>query len=196
MRAGMGPLGDALERVTELVMLDGPHEADPASVARFYGRFRQEPPPPPHRQWWSPRPDGRGYDGFEETRALVLGALEGPGPVALLGFSQGAIVAAALAALSEAGELPELAFVVLVGGGPPSDDALEPLFVPPLRLPSLHAFGTEDFMRGPAAELALLFEPALRELVRFPGEHRLPSSGVGAEAILAFVERNCVALGC
>lgn len=192
MREHLGELGPLLARETELVFMDAPHTCSEAAVARLSSFWKVAPSPPPHRAWWESSDDGREYRGWEETRERMTSAIAGAGgEVGLLGFSQGAILAAAIAALSESGEMPPVRFAVLVAGRTPRADVLRPLLTHPLRTPSLHVWGAADAMaRDTAQELANHFEPTAREVTVWNGGHRVPTRGEGADAILRFVRRH------
>jgi predicted esterase len=123
---------------------------------------------------------------MEAVRALAEGASD----LAVLGFSQGAMLAAAVAAHSSAGTFPPLRFAVLIAGRKPRAAALQPLFEKPVRVPSLHMLGDADRLtgaHGPA--LAEHFDPAAREIHRWPGPHMIPTRGPAAAAIVDFIRR-------
>jgi predicted esterase len=110
--------------------------------------------------------------------------------VGLFGFSQGAMLAATLAAMSDAGSFPPVRFAVLVGGRKPRAAALQPLFEKPITVPSLHVIGDADKLSGThASALVDHFDPATREIHRWPGSHMIPTRGPAAAAILDFVQR-------
>jgi hypothetical protein len=187
MRAQLGALAGRLAPLVEIVCPDAPHECAPASVERFYAAMKVAPAAPPHRTWWISSDDGRKYGGWETTRDLLVRHA----PAGILGFSQGAMVAAAAAAASTRGELPELPFVVLVAGRVPRAEALRPFFDRPVAVPSLHVWGDRDAVTGPhALELVEAFDAATREVSRWPGSHVVPTSGPSADAIVDFVRRH------
>ncbi|HUS67674.1 MAG TPA: hypothetical protein VMZ28_24230 [Kofleriaceae bacterium] len=173
----------------ELVCPDGPVACDEGVVDRLYSVWDAPRQPPPHRAWWDATDDGRVYRGWEATRDLLAPLLE-PAPVAILGFSQGAILATALAALAQNGELPPIDRVVLIGGRPPRADLLAPFLAEPIRLPSLHVWGENDLLaRDTSRELVDRFDPATRVVATWPGGHAIPSTGPAASAIDHFVAR-------
>jgi hypothetical protein len=78
----------------------------------------------------------------------------------------------------------------MVAGRKPRALALQPLFEPPLTLPSLHVWGARDPF-GPNAEtLVPLFTPEKRELLRWDGPHVVPTYGPGADGIVDFITRQ------
>jgi predicted esterase len=106
----------------------------------------------------------------------------------LLGFSQGAALAATLAALSARKELPPVPFVVLVAGGIPRAGALRPLFDRPVAVPSLHVWGERDVLAVTrSAALAECFDPDARTTFVWSGSHVLPTRGPGGDALVAYI---------
>lgn len=85
---------------------------------------------------------------LEQALGTVAQALDKLGPFdGLLGFSQGAAVAAFVCALGQAGDLrfPLPRFIILISGFCPRGLGLkEPIMHNPLSLPSLHVFGDTD----------------------------------------------------
>lgn len=103
MRRQLGPLLPALEAHVDLVFPDGTLECAAASVDRLYAALPMPRAAPPHRTWWDANDDGRVYRGWDETREVVRGLLEKHAPAGILGFSQGSMLASAVAALSARG---------------------------------------------------------------------------------------------
>jgi len=191
MREALEPLATALDPQVRLVCLDAPHICSTAMVERLYRGMRGPVQLPPHLYWWNASDDGLEYNGWEETRALVSDALERYAPASILGFSQGAIVAAAVAALSARGELPPVSAAVLVAGRKPRAAVLHAAFVEPIALPSLHVWGERDTLTGQyCEELVECFSAPQREVVRWPGGHVVPTRGAAHEAIVRFVAEH------
>jgi hypothetical protein len=169
----------ATRALVELSFPDAPHAASPASVdalIRSHGRA-------------TPRRHPTGNGGTPATTASRIRAGKSPGmrcaesssatpASAVLGFSQGAAVAAAVAALSCRGDFPPLAFVILIAGFTPRSAELGPLFEPPLQLPSLHIWGEQDPLRSTARAWQRASPPtaADRDLVGTP-HHPHPGRG-------------------
>jgi len=188
MRAALEPIALALAPRVEVVCLNAPHACAPASVERLYRGSNAKRLPPPHLSWWDASDDGLTYRGWEDSRDLVREALDRYAPASILGFSQGAILAAAVAALAHAGELPNVRSAVLVAGRKPRAALLQGAFLEPIAVPSLHVWGERDALSGPhGQELAQLFAEAGREIVTWPGGHALPTKGPGYDAIVRFV---------
>ncbi|HEU4579434.1 MAG TPA: hypothetical protein VFS67_14330 [Polyangiaceae bacterium] len=190
LRRLLGALEPRLAEHVELSFPDAPHTASEASVAQLLRRMGGSPSPPPNLEWWNSGEDGRQYRGWAETRARLSAELQQRPAVGLLGFSQGAAVAAALSAVAQRGSLPSLGFVVLVGGFPPRAAELLPLFEEPLTIPSLHIWGEADPLAKHAALLVTKFSAPSRQVVTWPGPHAIPTRGDAADAIVEFVRKH------
>lgn len=189
LRRLFGELEPRLSALVELSFPDAPHAASPASVDTLMARFGGLRPAPPHRQWWNASEDGLTYQGWEATRDHLRREVERHPRVGLLGFSQGAGVAAAIAALSCRGDFPPLAFVISIAGFTPRSSALAPLFQPPLELPSLHIWGEQDPFAKHGPGLAGCFAPKERRVVTWSGSHSIPTQGDAADALSEFVAK-------
>jgi pimeloyl-ACP methyl ester carboxylesterase len=174
----------------ELVCPDAPHGCSQASIDRMYRGFGRRPPGP-YLCWWDANQDGSVYTGWESSLEQLRQLAVQAGPLALLGFSQGAMMASALAALSVAGQFPALACVVLVAGRSARSSLLQPLFARPIAVPSLHVWGERDLMmRDGSAALVEAFDPHAREVVHWPGPHAVPRRGPAADSIVDFITRQ------
>ena len=101
------------------------------------------------------------------------------------------MLAAILAALASRGELPPLAFAVLIGGSLPRAPALRSAFEELVKVPSLHLWGERDKVTGSySPALATRFEPELCERVIWPGGHSIPAGGDAADRLVEFVARH------
>jgi predicted esterase len=180
-------------RVTVLFP-DAPHDCSPLSVDKLYSWSGASKPPPPHRCWWDATDDGRQYRGWQEslTALQALAGIEHEArPLGVIGFSQGAIAAAALAGLAAHGRFPALDYAILVAGRSPRSDDLHELFNPPLALPSLHVWGEKDpFAMSASARLVELFDARTRDVKIWAGPHIVPTRGPASDAIAAFIERH------
>jgi predicted esterase len=192
MRELLAPLAERLPNVT-CEFPDGPNACSDTSVARMH-QLLGGTPRPPHRCWFDATDDGREYRGFEETKAELAQRIERHGGgrtggrTGLLGFSQGAICGASLAALSAHGRFPKLDFVVLVAGRTPRSDEIAPLLDTPLAIPSLHVWGERDpIAQGHVQQLVERFDPATRKSIAWPGPHIVPTRGPGADGIVQFI---------
>jgi len=191
MREALGPLATALEPEVRLVCLNAPHLCEAASVERMYRGSPESALNPPHLYWWNASDDGLVYQGWEATRDLVREALDRYAPASVLGFSQGAILAAAVAALSHSGEFPPIHAAVLIAGRKPRAAQLQAAFMDPVAVPSLHVWGERDTLtRKSSEELVGAFSAAEREVVRWPGGHMVPTAGPAYDAIVRFVREH------
>ncbi len=191
MRQGLGALVERLEQHVDLVCPDAPHPCTPGAVDRLYERWDSPRLPPPHLCWFEASDDGLVYEGWEETLSVLRAEFERHPRVAVLGFSQGAMLAATLAALSSRGELPPLAFAVIIAGSLPRAPALRRAFDQSVKVPSLHLWGERDRLTSPfSPALAQHFEPRGREIVTWPGSHSIPTRGEPAERLVEFVARH------
>ena len=190
MRARIDKLLTRLLEPPEWLCPDAPHACSQNTVDRLYAAWNLERQSPPYLCWWDATDDGRLYRGWETTRERLTELCRADEPPLLLGFSQGATVAASLAALSAKGEFPTLSGVVLVAGRMPRSDALQPLFAPALAIPSLHVWGERDAMtKEGSAQLVERFDAAQRQVVTWLGPHALPVRGEAAQAIVDFIQR-------
>jgi hypothetical protein len=188
MRGHLGELTARIPAGYEVVYASAPHVCPEESVQRLYAGWGTERLPGPYLRWWDATDDGREYRGWEASRAYVQGLLERHPDAGILGFSQGAILSAAVAALSAAGALPRVAFAILVAGRTPRADVLVPFFQGPVSVPSLHVWGEADPLALGSAELVERFAPEAREVVKWPGSHRVPARGPAADALVRFLE--------
>lgn len=180
-------------RLTDLVDVvypNAPHTASDASVlglASLMGGFRAKPP---NLEWWNASDDGRSYRGWPASLEQLRTRIHPGARTALLGFSQGAAVAAALAALSQAGAFPPLACVVLVAGFPPRADELAPHFATPLAVPSLHVWDPADPFAKYSPALFERFAETSRERLLWAGRHAVPAEPPEADALVDFIRRQ------
>ena len=137
MRTGLGEVVARLPADVELVCPDAPHETAAATVDRIYSFSGAPRLAPPYRSWWDASDEGRVYEGWDRTRDSLRDLVAPLARVGVLGFSQGAILAAALAALSDHGAFPPIAFVILIAGRTPRADAIVPFLERPISIPSL-----------------------------------------------------------
>ncbi|MBL9017801.1 MAG: hypothetical protein JNL83_26680 [Myxococcales bacterium] len=171
----------------ELVCPDAPNPSAADLVDRLYAIWDSPRQPPPHCSWWDATDDGRIYRGWEATRDLLAPILQ-RGPVGIIGFSQGAILATALAALAEHGQAPPVEYVILIAGRSPRADVFAPYLREPLRTRSLHVWGETDTLVGDTSrELVDRFDLTTRRVVTWPGGHYIPARGPAAEAIARMI---------
>lgn len=167
----------------------GASDESVAGVASLLGGFR---PKPPNLEWWNAGTDGTAYRGWEESVSTLRVEAGRHESIGVLGFSQGAAVAALLAALAREGDFPALRFVVLIAGFLPRAPELASLFAPPLDLPSLHVFGKRDPFAKHAPPLAERFVAEKRHLLAWEGPHTIPTSGAAADVLVEFVRAHSI----
>lgn len=186
--AGVAPLAAAVAPRFGFVYPDAPHACPAESVSAFYAHFRGARPEPPHHTWWRATDDGSVYTGWERTREFMGELAERHGPIGVLGFSQGAMLATLFAALAARGELPPIRFAVLVAGGVPRAHVLAPLLETKIRVPTLHVWGRRDTLCATQApELVERFEPEGCHTLLWPGSHVFPTRGFPVEVMAAFI---------
>ncbi len=187
MRAHLAQLFRALPPHVEGVYPDAPHACSEQSVKRLQALTGGEQAPP-HLCWWNATDDGSVYRGYDDSLALLKLLVRGDEPFALLGFSQGAVFAAALTALAERGDLARPLFSVLVAGRVPRAHALQPLFTDALTTPSLHVWGDRDVLgRDESPKLVDKFCQQTRQVLRWNGPHVIPTFGSAADELLSFI---------
>jgi pimeloyl-ACP methyl ester carboxylesterase len=191
MRRQLEPVEQALPNVT-LVAPDAPHRCPDETVDRLYSFWNAPRHAPPHLMWWDASEDGRAYRGWEATRDQMRSLLE-DGPVGIIGLSQGAILAAALATMAGHAEMPPIEFVILVAGRPPRADVLQPFLERPIAVRSLHVWGDDDpLAQGTPAVLVERFAPATREILTWSGGHSVPTTREGIDAIVDFIRPSAM----
>ncbi|NWH63509.1 OVCA2 Esterase, partial [Geococcyx californianus] len=191
-RQRTGALRKALRGRAELVALSAPH-AVPGGDGD--GGDADDPP----RGWWFSRPGAFEAGeaaaepaGLEESLSAVAAALAEQGPFdGLLGFSQGAALAAMVCALRARGDprFQPVAFAILVAGFASRAPAHGHFYREPIALPTLHVVGDADMVIAAplSRELARRFvEPVV---LSHPGGHFVPVAAPQKKAYLDFLER-------
>lgn len=177
-----GKVRKALEGLAELVFVDAPHmyRADDAPLDEQ------------RRCWWHASEGGERYEGWAESLAYLKAIFEEQGPFdGVLGFSQGAAVAGALAAMQPVDAI-ELRFVICISGFTARSTALSPLMQGArIELPSLHIYGERDVMVPAERSVALQGRFVNGALASHPGGHFAPERWP-MDTLSAFVERFVV----
>ncbi|HEX3776285.1 MAG TPA: hypothetical protein VHV51_17555 [Polyangiaceae bacterium] len=188
MRQALEPIVHALEPKLRTICLNAPHVCSPENIARMYAGREREESAGPHLRWWEASDDGLEYRGLDATLEVVREALERYEPASILGFSQGGILAAAIAALSQHGELPHIHSAVLIAGRTPRAARLQAALIDPIAVPSLHVWGDADTITGKyCEELVQHFAEKDRAVCRWPAGHVIPTRGPAFDAIVRFV---------
>ncbi|XAR73459.1 Dihydrofolate reductase [Bertholletia excelsa] len=175
----------------DLVFLDGPYYSRGKSdVEGFFD--------PPYYEWFQFSQDFQEYYNFEECLAYIEDYMVKHGPFdGLLGFSQGAILSAALPGMQLKGmaltRVPKIKFVIILSGGKfggikfGAPKLAINAFSSPLKCPSLHVIGEADFLKEAGTELVEAFEEPL--VIHHPKGHtvaRLDEKGL--KTALSFTE--------
>lgn len=146
-------------------------------MAEHFGMALPEERTGKGKNWcWYRADDARppNYRQIETTFDYLAGYFSDHGPIdGIIGWSQGAVMAAILAGLNaEPGY--RFRWAVLCGGFLPGDRRYRPLFDQPLALPTLHVTGTKEseFMLRQAAKMRAAFIDA--ERLDTPCGHIMP----------------------
>lgn len=191
-RAKTGALRKSLAKsgTAELVYIDAPFTvstARSASTAPGDTSSNASPSGTP-LTWWKASADGAVYSGYERSLHDIRAAFLTQGPfVGILGFSQGAVLAAVIAAQATDPAFASLRFAILVSGMPSRAEEHAPLFAEPVALPSLHVIGEADKLVPPEASRKLhdLFHDPI--LFQHSAGHLVPSTAPAREMIAAFI---------
>ncbi|NXE30235.1 OVCA2 Esterase, partial [Ardeotis kori] len=191
-RQRTGALRKALRGRAELVAVSAPH---PVPGGGEEDDDHEDDPP---RGWWFSGPGtfeageaAAAPAGLEESLSAVAAALAEHGPFdGLLGFSQGAALAAMVCALRARGDprFP-VAFAILVAGFASRSPAHGHFYRDPIALPTLHVVGDADAVIAASLsrELARRFvEPVV---LTHPGGHFVPAAAPQKKAYLEFLDR-------
>ncbi|KAJ6814682.1 putative leucine-rich repeat receptor-like protein kinase [Iris pallida] len=155
----------------DLVFADAPFPAEGKSDVD--GIF-----PPPYYEWFQFDKEFMEYRNFEECLKYIEDLMIRDGPFdGLMGFSQGAILSAALPGLQEKGlaltKVPKLKYVIIIGGAKfKSPTVAENAYSSKIKCHSLHFLGETDFLRTHGE--ALLEEFVDPVVIRHPKGHTVP----------------------
>ncbi|KAJ9560634.1 hypothetical protein OSB04_005794 [Centaurea solstitialis] len=175
-----------LEKV-ELIFLDAPFPCNGKSEVE--GIFD-----PPYYEWFQFNKDFLEYENFDKCLEYIEECMIKHAPIdGLLGFSQGAILSAALPGLQAKGialtKVPKIKFVMIVSGAKFRNEALaEKAYSVPLQCPSLHFLGDEDFLKPHGIELLKSVVDPL--IIHHPRGHTIPRlDEKGLETMMNFLDR-------
>ncbi|KAB1264974.1 2-histidine synthase subunit 1 [Camelus dromedarius] len=202
-REKTGALRKALRGRAELVCLSGPHlVANAAGVEGAGPDSGSCPPKEQPRGWWFSEQEADVFSaleeptvcrGLEEALGTVAKALKKLGPFdGILGFSQGAALAALVCAFGQAGDarFPLPRFIILVSGFCPRGLGLkEPILQSPLSLPSLHVFGATDRVIPPQESMQLCSRFTGAITLTHSGGHFIPAAAPQRQAYLKFLDQ-------
>ncbi|KAJ3798261.1 FSH1-domain-containing protein [Lentinula aff. detonsa] len=178
----------------ELVFIDAPHVLQPVDLPApsqmgYFSGFDSEPPPKdPQRGWWKTQNVQNIAAGLEVTLTLLRDVLKEQGVFnGVLGFSQGAVLAALLSGLLEKPAMypsfledgkavhPPFEFCISFAGYKPLDPLGAKLLTPNFKTPTLHVIGHNDIIVTPERAQSLI-DASLNGRVEFhDGGHFVPS---------------------
>ncbi|KAL0314097.1 UNVERIFIED_CONTAM: Rhodanese-like domain-containing protein 6 [Sesamum angustifolium] len=149
---------------------------------------------PPYYEWFQFNKEFTEYQNFDECLDYIQDCMIKHGPFdGLLGFSQGAILAAGSAGLQAKGvaltTVPKIKVVVIIGGAKFRNPSIvEKAYSSPIQCPSVHFLGDEDFLKPYGTELLESFVDPL--VIRHPKGHTIPRfDEKGLDSMLSFLER-------
>ncbi|GAB4861324.1 hypothetical protein Ancab_036485 [Ancistrocladus abbreviatus] len=170
LKKQVGKWPESVLQKLDLVFVDAPFPAQGKSDVE--GIFD-----PPYYEWFQFNKFTE-YTSFEECLEYIEGCMIKHGPIdGLLGFSQGAILSAALPGLQAKGialkKVPKVKFIIIIGGAKFRLESLvEKAYSSPFEGPSLHFLGKEDFLRPYGTELLQsCVEPVV---IHHPKGHTVP----------------------
>ncbi|KAJ1396097.1 Serine hydrolase FSH [Sesbania bispinosa] len=171
----------------DLVFLDAPFPCQGKSDVE--GIFD-----PPYYEWFQFNKEFTEYTNFDECLQYIEDYMIKHGPFdGLLGFSQGAILAAGLPGLQEKGvaltKVPKVKFLIIIGGAKfRSPSVVEKAYSSPISCPSLHFLGETDFLRQYGNELLeSCVEPVV---IHHPKGHTIPRlDDESLKTMMNFIER-------
>ncbi|CAK8569048.1 unnamed protein product [Lathyrus sativus] len=160
----------------DLVFIDGQFPAQGKSDVE--GIFD-----PPYYEWFQANEDFSEYRNFEECLTYIEDFMLENGPFdGVLGFSQGAFLAAALPGMQEQGvaleKISKIKFLILISGamfggmkyGTPK--LASNAFSKPIDCPSLHIIGETDFLKPESIILQKAFVDPV--VIHHPKGHTIP----------------------
>ncbi|KAE9406523.1 hypothetical protein BT96DRAFT_963447 [Gymnopus androsaceus JB14] len=183
----------------EMVFIDAPHVLqpvdlpDPSEMGYFIGFDALPPKSEPQRGWWKTQNihDAEGRKnistGLEVTLMFLKDVLKEKKFDGVLGFSQGAVLAALLSGLLEKPQAypkflddgkaphPPFEFCISVAGYKPIDPLGASLLTPNYKTPTLHVIGHNDIIVTPEWSQSLI-DVSLNARVEFhEGGHFVPT---------------------
>jgi len=172
LRGQLSPLASSLDAVADFVCVDAPALAD--------GDFG----------WWHATEDAAGvrYRGFTKSREALTAYCAEHGPFdGVLGFSQGAALAALLVALDRTTR-----FAMIIGGFASRDPRHAAVFeaAGAIDVPSLHIIGRADAIVSPRASHQLASRFRAPTIAEHDGGHVIAATDTVRTAALAFLTRQ------
>ncbi|KAM5575487.1 hypothetical protein ABKV19_014446 [Rosa sericea] len=186
LKTQLGKWPESVLKNFDLDFLDGPFPAQGKSEVE--GIFD-----PPYHEWFQFNKEFSEYTNFDECLEFIEDYMIKNGPFdGLLGFSQGAILSAALPGLQAKGlaltKVPKIKFLIIIGGAKfKSPTVAENAYSSPIQIPSLHFLGETDFLKPYGLEL--LENCVDPTVIHHPKGHTIPRlDEKGLETIMSFIE--------
>ncbi|CAA2991248.1 Hypothetical predicted protein [Olea europaea subsp. europaea] len=149
---------------------------------------------PPYYEWFQFNKEFTEYENFDECLAYIEECMLKHGPFdGLLGFSQGAILSAALPGLQDNGvalqKVSKLNALIIIGGAKLRNQSVaEKAYSSVIQCPSVHFLGESDFLKQYGVELLDSFAQPL--VIHHPKGHTIPRfDEEGLKSMLSFLER-------
>ncbi|CAA2991249.1 rhodanese-like domain-containing 6 [Olea europaea subsp. europaea] len=136
---------------------------------------------PPYYEWFQFNKEFTEYENFDECLAYIEECMLKHGPFdGLLGFSQGAILSAALPGLQDNGvalqKVSKLNALIIIGGAKLRNQSVaEKAYSSVIQCPSVHFLGESDFLKQYGVELLDSFAQPL--VIHHPKGHTIPRFG-------------------
>ncbi|XP_047307022.1 uncharacterized hydrolase C22A12.06c-like [Impatiens glandulifera] len=149
---------------------------------------------PPYYEWFQFNKEFTDYTNFEECLAYIEDYMVNHGPFdGLLGFSQGAILSAALPGLQAKGmaltKVEKMKFLIIIGGAKLLNASIADVaYSSPIQCPSLHFLGEKDFLKPHGT---VLLESCIDPvLIHHPKGHTIPRIDEdNLPVMLSFIEK-------
>ncbi|KAL5705470.1 hypothetical protein ACHQM5_023768 [Ranunculus cassubicifolius] len=171
MKTQIGKWPNSVLDQLDLVFLDAPFVAEGKSDVE--GIFD-----PPYFEWFQFDKGFMEYKNFDECLAFIEDYMLKFGPFdGLMGFSQGAILSAAMPGLQAKGlaltKVPKIKYLIIIGGGKfPSPKIADVAYASKIDIHSLHFIGEHDFLRPHGTKLLKSFvDPCV---IHHPKGHTVP----------------------
>ncbi|KAH9329945.1 hypothetical protein KI387_002053, partial [Taxus chinensis] len=170
----------------DMHFLDGPLPATGKSEVE--GIF-----PPPYYERFQYNKDFTEFNNLDKAFSLIVDYMEKNGPFdGLLGFSQGAMLCAAVVCYQPKGAMlrnhPPISFIISISGVKFRDREMSAFLYPPhIKCPSVHVTGAKDYVKELSQELIQAFENPL--VIRHPHGHVVPKlDGQAVREVNQFIE--------
>ncbi|KAH7883241.1 FSH1-domain-containing protein [Phlebopus sp. FC_14] len=191
----LGALRKSMGNDVELVFVDGPIVLQPVDLDGFTSNdlgaseasLTASDPTLTPRAWWKANPDRTVAYGLQDSLAMLRDILQRDRYNGVFGFSQGAAMAALLAALLEKPNSydpflidgkpphPPFEFCVAVSGFKVSDPLSDEIFGKQYETPTLHVIGKNDVIVVEERSKLLVNASARARIEEHDGGHFVPS---------------------